>query len=233
MIAAKRFYTTVSAKPHDHGWCIVLDAKPVRTPAKNMLLVTNETLAQQVAEEWHAQHTTIQPDTMPITRIATIACDLVPTAKADMLVDVLRYGETDLVCYRDSDNAAIAATQAALFDPALQWLADTHAITLNITDALLPIAQPTNAREKLHTLVMAATPEQFAALAMLVPLLGSLVLALALWHGVITAEHAVAASRIEEDAHAERYGMDGELGEKLAAKAHDIRACAAVLRAGI
>ena len=47
----KRFWKEVAAAPEEGGWAIRLDGKPLRTPARNALLVPTEALAQAIADE--------------------------------------------------------------------------------------------------------------------------------------------------------------------------------------
>ena len=61
----KRFYSQVSVTP-DMG--ILLDARPVKTPAKVTLTLPNAALAEAVADEWRAQGDDINPFSMPLTK---------------------------------------------------------------------------------------------------------------------------------------------------------------------
>ena len=45
----KRFYKEVSTQPGEGGWSILLDGRPVKTPAKRALHVPSETLATALA----------------------------------------------------------------------------------------------------------------------------------------------------------------------------------------
>jgi chaperone required for assembly of F1-ATPase len=49
---------------------LLLDNKPVRTPAKRELALPTRALAEAVATEWKAQGERIDPATMPLTRLA-------------------------------------------------------------------------------------------------------------------------------------------------------------------
>ena len=69
----RRFYSEVTTGPTEGGFGILLDGKPVRTPAKLPLVVPTPALAEALAAEWRAQGDLVEPDTMPMTRLANSA----------------------------------------------------------------------------------------------------------------------------------------------------------------
>ena len=48
----KRFWKEAAAAPVDGGWQILLDGKPLRTPARAPLVVAGRPLAEAIAAEW-------------------------------------------------------------------------------------------------------------------------------------------------------------------------------------
>lgn len=228
----KRFYTEAAAEAVEGGFAITLDGKKVKTPAKQLLQVHAAPLAAAIAAEWNAQHTTIDTDSMPLTRLAHIALDRVALDRTELLADINRYAETDLLCYRapveagnplSEDNHALRAAQEAGFAPVLHWAA-TQGFALNVTDGLMPIAQPQASLNAIAARFAAADNHQLAALAMLVPMLGSVLLPLALWAGVLEVDEACRLARLDEEMQAERWGHDMEMQRAWHAKQRDIRA---------
>ena len=71
----KRFYQTVEVAPADDGHRVLLDGRPLRTPAKRLLAVPAAGLAEALAGEWRAQGELVQPQAMPLTRLASTAQD--------------------------------------------------------------------------------------------------------------------------------------------------------------
>jgi chaperone required for assembly of F1-ATPase len=74
-------------------------------------------------------------------------------------------------------------------------------------------------------------PWAIAALHVITTLTGSVLLALALFHGVIEADQAWAAAHVDEDWNAEKWGVDEEVAARKAAKLVDFNAVTAVLKA--
>ena len=71
----KRFYKDVSVAPAPGGFAVLLDGKPVKTPARNELRLPTRALAEAVAAEWRGQGETVQAATMPLLRLSNTAID--------------------------------------------------------------------------------------------------------------------------------------------------------------
>ena len=215
---ARRFWTTASAMPVEGGFTVHLDARPVRTPLKAPLVVPTLALAEAVAAEWQAQEKTVNPETMPFTRTANSAIDKVMpqfAAVADMLAE---YGGSDLLCYRADGPADLVALQARHWDPILDWARAELGADLTRTTGVMHVAQPETSLEALRAHVHALSAFQLSAFHDLVAITGSLVLALAVARGRLTAEAAWTLSRVDEDWQISLWGEDEEAAESAALK---------------
>ena len=223
MNAAKprRFYKTAEAAAADGGHGIALDGKPVRTPAGRPLAVPGPALAGAIAEEWAAQGEIIDRETMPLTRLACTALDLVPERRADIVAEVAAYAETDLVCYRTDEPPALARRQAAAWQPLIDWAAERHGAHLAVTSSITPIAQAPAALEALRNAVAGEDDFALAGLGLATRSFGSLVIALAMRGGRLDARDAADASLVDERYQLERWGEDAELAARCARIARD------------
>src|SRR5690349_12459331 len=70
----KRFYKSASIGEER---ALLLDGKPVRTPARRLLAAPDSRIAAALAAEWNAQGGEIDPATMPLTRLANAIIDAV------------------------------------------------------------------------------------------------------------------------------------------------------------
>src|SRR5262245_3362484 len=95
----KRFYSAVAVGSVEGGYGILLDGRPVRTPAKKLLAVPVRRVAEAIAAEWAAQGELIQPATMPLTRIVNAAIDRVSGEMDAVRTDVVAHAASDLICY--------------------------------------------------------------------------------------------------------------------------------------
>ena len=216
--AAKRFWTTATVVPCDGGHTVHLDARPVRTPAKAALVLPTMELAQAIADEWQAQAGLVRPATMPFTRMANSAIDKVTPLHAAVVAEVAGYGASDLLCYRATGPLPLVARQAADWDHWLDWAARSLQAPLVVTVGVIPVPQPAPSLATLTARVAAMSPFGLVALHDLTAISGSLVLALAVAAGRLTATQAFDLSRIDEVWQAEEWGQDEEAAEIQALK---------------
>lgn len=208
--AAKRFWQQASVDAVEGGYGVRLDARPVKTPAKQPLVLPTEGMAVAIAAEWDAQQGLIRPDTMPLTRAANSAIDKVAPQIDGVVGEIANYGATDLLCYRASDPPPLVARQAAGWDPLLDWAHQDLGGPLVVTAGVIPVAQPAESLARLRSHVAAHSAFQLAALHDLVAISGSLILGLAVAHARLQAEEAFALSRIDESWQVEQWGEDEE-----------------------
>jgi chaperone required for assembly of F1-ATPase len=224
----KRFYKAARAvERSEGGWTIELDGRPVRTPAKTLLVVRNRPLAEAVAAEWDAQ--TIQPNAMPLTRHANSAVDLVAPRREGVVDEIAVYGGTDLVCYRAEAPMALIGRQQAAWGPLLDWLEARYGVRLTVTEGITHVAQDPARMAVLRAAVDAYGDVEIAALHTATTILGSLVIALALAEGHLDADAAWAAARVDEAFQIERWGEDAEAAARAKAVRAELGAAARVL----
>jgi len=208
--APKRFWTQTSVKAGPDGYGVTLDGKPVRTPGKNPLTMPTRAMAEKVAEEWDAVEKTIDPMKMPVTRAANSAIEKVATQRAGVIEMLAAYGDTDLLCYRADHPQGLVERQADLWDPALDWAAETLGARLEPRTGLMHAPQPAKALSLLEAELQKFDEFQLTAVHDLITLTSSLVLGLAATRGWQTPEYIWSLSRIDEDWQAEQWGLDDE-----------------------
>lgn len=206
----KRFWKDVSVHPSANGCEIHLDERKLKTPAKADLLVPNQNLANAIAEEWNAVEAEINPLEMHLTRCANAAIDKVQHEKAAVASMLSEYGATDLICYRSTEPLELKSRQASAWDPILNWLKQTHDVSLKSIDGVMFESQNTDDLEKLSDWVKQLDAWELTAFHDLVTLSGSLVLAIAHWENHISAEEAWRLSRVDEEWQEEQWGRDEE-----------------------
>src|SRR5450755_1161158 len=138
----KRFYQEVTIAPEAGGGASLrLDGKPVRTPGKAPLVLPNAALAEAVAEEWRAQGERIDPQTMPLTKLANSTLDGVRGREAAVIADMLAFAGSDLVCYRAKGPEGLAAAQAGHWDKVVAFARDLGA-PLRLGEGVVHVDQP-------------------------------------------------------------------------------------------
>lgn len=227
---ARRFWTTVTVEPTGTGFCVLLDARPVRSPAKALLTLPTRAMAEAMAGEWRAVEGVIDPTAMPVTRAANSAADKVAPQFAEVARLIADYGGTDLLCYRAETPQELCDEQAAAWDPMLAWAAQRLGAPLSATRGVVHVEQPSDSLDRLSEAVLRATPFQLAALHDLVALTGSLVLGLATTREEFRPEELWRLSRIDEDWQARLWGEDEEAAAAAAQKRADFLAAHAFWR---
>lgn len=212
----KRFYKQAASRPVDSGFEIVLDARPVRTPARAPLVVPRAPLAEAIAEEWHSQGDDIDPRSMPLTGLANAVIDRISPDPEAFAEGLARYGEADLLCYRAESPPPLVARQAEHWDPILDWARHRFDVEFQIATGVIHQRQPGETVERLARAIRSRDPFMLAALSPVVTISGSLVLALALAEGAFDLETIWSAATLDEAWQAEQWGEDAEAAKALA-----------------
>jgi chaperone required for assembly of F1-ATPase len=195
----KRFWKAVTV---DNG-TILLDNRLVKTPGRMTLQLPTSQLAEAVANEWRAVGEDIKPHEMPLTGLANAAVERAPPAET-----LAVYGETDLLCYRAENPPELAAREAEVWDPLLDWARARFDIAFTVTAGIVHKAQPPATVARLAKAVAAYDDFHRTALSSLVTIGGSLVVALMLAEGAITPDAAFDACHLDELWQAELWGED-------------------------
>jgi chaperone required for assembly of F1-ATPase len=207
---ARRFWKNVSVAPCDSGYTVLLDDRPIRTPARRPVTAPTQVLAQALAAEWDAQGEHLDPAAMPHTRMTNSAIDTVAYNRAAVIDTIAAYGDTDLVCYRASHPAGLVARQAAEWDPLLLWARHSLGARLVTVQGVMHMPQPKDALAALRTRLEQADDFALAALHELVALSGSLVIGLRAAADGADIDALWQASCLDERWQREQWGADDE-----------------------
>lgn len=221
----KRFYQQVTVA----DGAILLDGKPVRTPARAALVLPTPALAEAVADEWRAQGEEIDPRTMRLTGLSNAAIDRIAPDLAAFARPLVAYAESDLLCYRADAPPELAARQAEAWDPLLAWARARFDVHFTVTSGIAHAAQPDATIARLGEALAAYDAFHLAGLAPIVTIGGSLVTALALAEGEIDPDSAFDLTHLDELWQARRWGEDRLALEARAARKRDFMAAALLL----
>ena len=234
----KRFYKQAAAEPvppdanrpgAEAGYRVVLDGRPIKTPAKADMVLPTRALAEAIAEEWQAQGAEVSTRDLPLTGLVWTAIDLIRPNPTCAIDEIVAHAAHDLLCYRAEAPADLVARQQAVWQPLLDWLALTCDAPLVVTAGIVSIEQPASTLESLRKAVATKGDLDLAALATATTATGSAVIGLALSEGHIDAEAAFAAAQLEETHQIERWGEDAEAARRRAAIKADLDAAARLM----
>ena len=225
----KRFWRATSVEEQGAGYTILLDARPVKTPARALLTLPTCALAEAIAAEWDAQADTIDPRAMPLTGLANAAIDRVAPDPATFAGGLAQFGASDLLYYRAERPRRLVELQAAAWDPLLDWARRRFDVDFVLGSGVMPVDQPEATVRALAPAVAAYDPFRLAALSPLVTVGGSLIAALALAEGAVARDAAWTAVTIDEQFQLDEWGSDAEAEKALAARREDFDAGARLL----
>jgi chaperone required for assembly of F1-ATPase len=208
----KRFYAAADVAERDDGFEIVLDDKPVRTPARRALAAPSRALGEAIAAEWQAQEKYVDPATMPLTRLANAIIDAVADEPEAVAAEIASYLGSDLVCYRAEGPEGLIARQACYWDPILVFARDELNAHFMLAAGVVHVTQPAEAVSAARAAIPSKTSAsgiwRLGALAAITTLTGSALIALALAQGRLSAEAAWVAAHVDEDWQMEQWGRD-------------------------
>jgi len=225
----KRFWKAAEPVEREGGWTVELDGRPLRTPAKAVLVLTTAALAESVAKEWFEAGETVDLRAMPLTGLANAAIDLVAPDPAAFAAGLAKYGESDLLCYRAEAPAVLAEREAAAWDPLLSWARRRFDVDFRVTVGISHVPQPEATVTRLAHAVATLDPFRLAALSPLVAVGGSLVAAVAVAKGAVSPDQAWQALTVDERWQAEQWGADPEAEAVLEGRRREFMAAASFL----
>jgi chaperone required for assembly of F1-ATPase len=225
----RRFYRSAGVGKAEGEFRLLLDGRPVKTPARQPLAVPTRALAQAIADEWEAQGEHIDPARMPLTRLVNSILDGVRTAVAPVAAEIGKYLASDLLFYR-ADVPGLAARQAALWDPVLDWAREEFGASFVLSEGVVFVEQPAAALARARRAI-AGDPWRLGALHAMTTLTGSALLALAVEPGRLGVESAWYAAHVDEDWNFEQWGRDALALERRAFRFAEMQAAATLLAA--
>lgn len=223
----KRFYKDVTIGEIDGGYAILLDGRPVKTPAKQALAVPTQPAATLLATEWDGQKEHVNPLKMPYTRLVNTAIDGIGNAIDPVFDDIVNFAGTDLVCYRAGNPQSLVEMQTQNWDPVLDWASSTLGANFITAVGIIHRQQPERAIDAFSAgLSRHRTPLKLASLHTVTTLTGSALIALAFAEKRLSAAESWRVAHVDEDWNVLQWGTDAEAEARRAARWVEMKAAA-------
>lgn len=227
----KRFYEKAEVAEVEGGFTVHLDGRPVKTPARNLLLLPTSEAAEIVAEEFRAQEKVINPAKMPATRLVNTAIDGIAQDPQAVLEDILRFAGTDMICYRASSPKELVERQTAQWDPLIDW-AESLGARFTLAEGVMHVEQSREAITAFGVhLSSFNNPVALACLHTMTTLTGSALIALAVAKNEVSAEEGWTRAHLDEDWTIEHWGEDAEAQARRKARHIEMMVSARILQA--
>ncbi|MGH6841657.1 MAG: ATP12 family chaperone protein [Methylocella sp.] len=233
----RRFYKVATVQQRDGMFILLLDGRAAKSPGQSLLALPTMAAAWRLADEWSAQGETIDPASMPLTRIVNAAIDGVARHLDATADEIEKYAGADLVCYRAAGPRALAEAQAAAWDPILAFAREKLGAHFNCAEGVVFTEQPELSRSVVKEAITRvansgpAAPFALAALHVMTALTGSVLLALAVTHGALTPAEAWTAAHVDEDFEMRAWGEDAEALRRRARQWREMEVAAQLFQA--
>ena len=227
----KRFYKEAATISEGDGHAVVLDGRPIRTPAGSKLVVPHEAIAEAIAAEWAAQETVIDPGKMPLTRLTNSALDAVAREADTVRGEIARYAGDDLLIYRAGNPQELVERQNTLWNPVIAWAEQGYSGRFTLAEGVMHVDQNEALLTAIRDSLAPVDALPLAALHVVTTLTGSALLALSLWHGALSGADAWHAAHVDEDWNMELWGRDEEALERRQKRAAEFDAALLVVEA--
>jgi chaperone required for assembly of F1-ATPase len=212
----KRFWKEATVREVSGGWQVMLDGRGVKTVAGRPQVVASAALAEALAEEWTMQSEEVDPAAFVLRDMADHALDVVARDRAATIAGLLRYVETDTLCYRGEPGDPVLARQLEVWEPLLAKAEVHYDVHFERISGVVHRPQPAATLARLRAALEAEDSLRLAALVTLTSLAASLVIGLAALEPESDAKALWQAAELEEHFAAERWGEDAEAAARRA-----------------
>jgi chaperone required for assembly of F1-ATPase len=220
----KRFYAAAEPGAVEGGCGVLLDGRPLRTPAGARMQLPTPALAQLVAAEWAAQGEQIVIADMPATRLAFTALDRASQHREEVAREVADRAASDALCYFAEEPDTLVEQEVARWGPVLDWAEAELGLRLVRISGLIHQPQPEASLERVRALALELSDFEITGLVVAAGLFGSAILAFALQRAQLTGDEAFDLSRLDEAYQEARWGVDQDAAARTARQRHEAQA---------
>ena len=184
------------------------------TPKKNILFLPTRALKNFVVKEWELQHSIIKYDTMPITCLCNAAIDNVKLNRMSFINRLLNYAKFDSLCYWASEPQELVELQIKEWGSILKLISEALRIDFRTTTGFAQIDQSVDYMNIINSILSDLNEYELTGLVKLSETLGSLLLSIGLWKGIIDPSSAFSAAYLHEVFQESKWGSDEEVKER-------------------
>lgn len=161
-----------------------------------------------------------------------------PSSREQREAHIIKYIDTDLLCYRTDSPKHIAELQQEKWQPWLGWFAQTYGYELKTTTGINALEQSDAIKKILHSELKTLSNKKFEALYGATTVCGSCVLGLAIMAGALKPQEALNLIFLEENYKGTlydsgKYGVDPITEKKQKEALESLDHAAALLRESI
>lgn len=226
----KRFYREVTLAEVEAGWQVALDSRGIKTAMGAPQIVPTQALAAALANEWERQGDEIDPARFILRDMADFAIDQAAPDPSAAIATLLRYAETDTLCYRADPEEALYARQQAEWEPLLRAIEAREEVRFRRVSGVMPRPQPAETLEHLHGRLDGFDAFTLAGMQGAASLAASLCIALEATQPTCDPQHLWQLASLEEVWQAEQWGREPMAEERRARRGESFLAACRFIR---
>lgn len=206
----KRFWKDVRAEGGEGIFRVLLDGRAVKTQGGRAQVIPTLALAQALTAEWAGQGEDVDPAGFILRDLADVAIDSVAQNRAGTIETLLRYADTDTLCYRAEPEDALRARQEELWEPLVAAAEARWDVRFSRISGVIHQPLPAQTLARLCKALDAQDDFTLSALTTMASLAASLIIAMAAQQDGADAEALWAAAELEEQWQADLWGREEE-----------------------
>ncbi len=221
----KKFWNAVTINKEDQFYTLYLDDKAARSPGGNILQLHNTCLMEKIAQEWQSIHEYIDPNKMPLSRLAMTYMDKLQHDKENMknwLWQGLDYLSTDLLLF-PSDQEKLRQEEDAIWLPLIKKAEELLDCNFIQSDSLQVPEQNARIAQTIFDSVYSVDFLKISVILCLVQSTGSVILAYLALKQEISAQQIIEASQLQEQFQMRIWGEIDEQNACLQQQAFEIK----------
>ncbi|KAF9979921.1 ATP synthase complex assembly protein atp12 [Modicella reniformis] len=210
-VSGKRFWENAGIKDLGDRIAVTLDGRILKTPAGNKLTLPKdqEHLALMIAGEWHGQKSLLKSHSLPMTSLVARAIDGFvgnEQGRKDTLDRLIKFLDTDSICYQQDHPNSIVMAQKEHWDPILKWIKDEYGLDIKISHGITYVQQDEDVKQKLRDIVSSMTDIELSAFERATLTAKSFLIGLAVVRRHLSVEKAWLAAQLEVLDQIDRWG---------------------------
>ena len=211
----KKFWKTVEVSQLTaNTYQILLDKKILKTPMQNDLIFPNYRISHEISLEWDIKSDVLDTDKMVFFGIFSTAIDRIVNDRVLYINEIMKFVDTDLICYKADKPIELVELQNKHWDPILLIIKRYIGVEIDFFRGVMPRIQNKKVHNKIKMLIYNFSNLELSILHRLTNIIGSVFISLCIIKGDILKKHICQLCFLDELWQAENWGVEEEAAKK-------------------
>ena len=211
----KKFWKTVEVSELiTNNYQILLDKKILKTPMQTDLIFTNYRISYETSLEWDINSDELDTDEMIFFGIFSTAIDRIVNDRVLYINEIMKFVDTDLICYKADKPDELVELQNKHWDPILLIIKNYIGEKIEVFTGIMPETQNIQVHNKIKKLIHNFSNIELSILYRLTNIIGSIFISLCVIKEDILKKHICQLCFLDELWQAENWGIEEESAKK-------------------